>query len=172
MTRFSALDFIFALRFFSWIDITLESKTTGCQSALYVVMKYKALVHAYNLFIYLFIHSFLLSFLHSFIYLFIYLFIHSFIYLISIHIIYTGNYIHPFTLFYEMCLGESRVLHWIVHPLLQTKFPWFETFVSFVALCLCVCVCVCVCVVCLFVLLRISVILSEQVNDFAFLGIF
>ena len=36
----------------------------------------------------------------------------------------------------------------------------------------CVCVCVCVCMVCLFVLLCISIILNEQVNDFAFSGIF
>ena len=35
-----------------------------------------------------------------------------------------------------------------------------------------VCVCVFVCLVCLFVLLCISIILSEQVNDFAFSGIF
>ena len=35
-----------------------------------------------------------------------------------------------------------------------------------------VCVCVFVCLVCLFLLLCISIILSEQVNDFAFSGIF
>ena len=46
------------------------------------------------LFIYLSIPSFFHSFIQSFIYLVIYLFINLFIYLISIHIIYIGNYIH------------------------------------------------------------------------------
>ena len=46
------------------------------------------------LFIYLSIPSIFHSFIQSFIYLVIYLFINLFIYLISIHIIYTGNYIH------------------------------------------------------------------------------
>ena len=43
-------------------------------------MKYKALVHAYNLFIYL---SSILSFFHSFIYTLIYLFIYPFIHLFN-----------------------------------------------------------------------------------------
>ena len=47
-------------------------------------MKYKALVHAYNLFIYLSsIPSFFHSFIYTFIYLFIYLFIHPFIHLFN-----------------------------------------------------------------------------------------
>ena len=72
-----------------------------------------------------------------------------------------------------MGLGEGQGLHWISHPLHQTKFPWYEiSFVCFVVLCFCLCVCVFVCLVCLFVLLCISIILSEQVNDFAFSGIF
>ena len=35
-----------------------------------------------------------------------------------------------------------------------------------------VCVCAFVCLVCLFLLLSISIILSEQINDFALSGIF
>ena len=73
-----------------------------------------------------------------------------------------------------MGLGEGRGLHWIAHPLLQTKFPWFEILV-FLFRCfmfLFVYVCVSVCVVCLFVLLCIYIILSDQVNDFAFSSIF
>ena len=73
-----------------------------------------------------------------------------------------------------MGLGEGRGLHWIAHPLLQTKLPWFEILV-FLFRCfmfLFVYVCVSVCVVCLFVLLCIYIILSEQVNDFAFPSIF
>ena len=73
-----------------------------------------------------------------------------------------------------MGLGEGRGLHWVAHPLHHTKFPWFEIFVCLFPcfMFLFVCVCVFVCLVCLFLLLCISIILSEQVNDFAFSGIF
>ena len=73
-----------------------------------------------------------------------------------------------------MGLGEGRALHWVAHPLHHTKFPWFEIFVCLFPcfMFLFVCVCVFVCLVCLFLLLCISIILSEQVNDFAFSGIF
>ena len=73
-----------------------------------------------------------------------------------------------------MGLGEGRALHWIAHPLHQTKFPWYEiSFVCFVVLCFCLCVCVRLFVwfACFF-LLSISIILSEQLNDFALSGIF
>ena len=73
-----------------------------------------------------------------------------------------------------MGLGEGRALHWVADPLHHTKFPWFEIFVCLFPcfMFLFVCVCVFVCLVCLFLLLCISIILSEQVNDFAFSGIF
>ena len=48
----------------------------------------------------------------------------------------------------------------------------FRLFVSLSYVFVCVCVCALVCLVCLFLLLCISIILSEQVNDFAFSGIF
>ena len=48
----------------------------------------------------------------------------------------------------------------------------FPLFVSLSYVFVCVCVCMFVCLVCLFLLLCISIILSEQVNDFAFSGIF
>ena len=72
-----------------------------------------------------------------------------------------------------MGLGEGRSLHWIAHPLLQTKFPWFEIFIClFRCFCLCVCVFVFVWFACVCVFLCVSIILNEQVNDVAFSGIF
>ena len=134
-------------------------------------MKYNALFHAYNSLIYLSIHSFPL--IPSFIHLFIHSFIHSFIYLISIHIIHWKLYplyLHYFTKWVWGRAGACIELRTLYSKLSSHDLKF--SFVCFVVLCFCLCVCVCVCMVCLFVLLCISIILNEQVNDFAFSGIF
>ena len=139
-------------------------------------MKYKALVHADNLLIYLSIDSFLLSFLHSIIYLFSYLFIHQFIHLFNKYTYYIHWKLYPLYLHYFTTWVWGRAGARIELRTLYSKLSshdlkfWFFLFRCFMFLF--VYVCVSVCVVCLFVLLCIYIILSEKVNDFASSNIF
>ena len=110
-------------------------------------MKYKALVHAYNLFIYLSIHSFLFSFLLSFVYLFIYLFIHPFTHLFNkysyyIHWKLYPLYLHYFTRWVWGRAGACTELH-TLYTILSSHDLKFRLFVSLFYVFVCVCMCVC-----------------------------
>ena len=115
-------------------------------------MKYKALVHADNLLIYLSIDSFLLSFLHSIIYLFSYLFIHQFIhqfihlfnkYTYYIHWKLYPQYLHYFTKWVWGRAGACIELRTLYSKLSSHNLKF--SFVCFVVLCFCLCVCLCLC---------------------------
>ena len=106
-------------------------------------MKYKALVHVYNLFIYL---SSIHSFFHSFIYTFIYLFIHPFIHLFNkytyyITIINTIHYIY--IILRNRSGGGPGLALRTLYTKLSSRDMKFGFFVSLSYVFVFVCVCVC-----------------------------
>ena len=124
--------------------------------------------------IYLFIYLSIPSFFYSFIFTFIYLFIHPFIHLFNKYTLYKYYkldplYLHYFTKWVWGKAGACIELR-TLYTKLSSHDMKFRLFVSLSYVF--VCVCAFVCLVCLFLLLCISIILSEQVNDFAFSGIF